>query len=178
MLRFALLGCVIAALALAGCGSGNRAEGGSTESGKGGKAGDKAAAPRRPTTGALVQGDVALPGDQPPAPPLPENVDLTTDEQELAAHAHLSAREEVAVGLITGVTIEQRQDFILRVWSPQMAQKQIYLRKIADDRNAYADYNAKIAGMRAKQDRDLAAIEADFQAKTRVERTKTAPITE
>lgn len=111
-----------------------------------------------------------------PVPELPAVVDRTTTSEQLAAHALMVAREEVAAGTTNGYSVLDRQAHLLAVWTPAMQAHQAELASIAQAREARSQKQVDHAERLAANDARLRTMEAEYERKAAAERAKTAPI--
>jgi hypothetical protein len=171
---------VLAVLALAGCGGGART-------------GTAAAAPApipQPAPTAPVakaepapapvrkhkKGEAEPAVVQPDGPALPADFGSGTTRDQLAAHALIVAREEVAAGLAGTASVLQRRDFLVALWTPQLQARQQVEGAIRAARERDGQREAGEAGRLAGREAELRAMEADYDHRLEVERRRTAPI--
>jgi len=136
-----------------------------------------APAPAKPKK--LKKGEVAeVAVAQPPAPELPADFGLDTTPEQLAAHAHLCAREEVAASLAGQATLAQREAFLITAWTPVLHERQQRESAIRAERDQRAQKRAAEAAKRGEQEEKLQALEADYARRLEVERLRTTPVGE
>ena len=133
-------------------------------------------APAKPKK--LKKGEVEVVVSQPPARELPADFGLDTTPEQLAAHAHICAREEVAAGLAGQATLAQRQDFLIAAWTPVLHERQQREAGIRTERDQKAAKLAANAAKQGEQEAKLQALEVDYAHRLEVERLRTAPVGE
>lgn len=178
MLRHALP--LIALLACAGCGGGTRsADRPAAQPAAAPVAATVAAEPAPAPAPVKKKGNkkgepVAI--AQPPAPELPADFGLDTTPDQLAAHALITAREQVEAGLAGQASLFQRRDFLVAAWTPALQERQQRQAAIRAERDRVARLDADHASRLAQREEELRTVEADYAHRLELERLRTAPI--
>jgi hypothetical protein len=176
MTRNALIvGLATVLVALAGC-DGGRAEKDTTPQAPGSTVPTASTPAAQTKAGKKGAPAPVVASTQPPAPPLPADVDLGTTDEELGAQALITAQEEVTAGNAGGVTIADRHRFIFEAWRPQMQDKQGLLRAIVAERKAEQKRQVSEAVRMAQHDKKLAKTDAELSEQVEAEKRKTVPI--
>lgn len=111
-----------------------------------------------------------------PVPELPALVNPTTTPEQLAAHALVVAREEVAAGAANGYSVLDRQAHLLATWVPAMQARQAELAAIAQARETRSQKQVSEAERLSTNEARLRKMEAEYGHKAAAEQAKTAPI--
>lgn len=111
-----------------------------------------------------------------PVPELPAVVDRATTSEQLAAHALVVAREEVAADAANGYSVLERQAHLVATWTPAMTARQAELAAIAQTREDRSQKQVAEAERLAAYDARLSQLEAEYERKAAAEQAKTAPI--
>lgn len=111
-----------------------------------------------------------------PTPVLPAVVDRSTTPDQLAAHALVVAREEVAANATNGYGVLDRQAQLIAAWTPLLTEYHANLAAVRAERDQRSAYRVREAERLAANDARLRAMEAEYDRKATIERAKTAPI--
>lgn len=103
-------------------------------------------------------------------------VDRSTTPDQLAAHALVVAREEVAANATNGYGVLDRQAQLIAAWTPLLTEYHANLAAVRAERDQRSAYRVREAERLAANDARLRAMEAEYDRKATIERAKTAPI--
>jgi hypothetical protein len=167
---------ILAVLALAGCGGGARSEAAHPATAVQAVPAPRAKVEPAPAAPRKRKGDAAPAIAKADGPALPADFGSDTTVEQLAAHALIVAREEVAADQAGGAGVMQRRDALVALWTPQLQQRQRAEAAIRAERDRTADQQAAEAGRLAEQEAKLREVEADYGHRLETESRRTAPI--
>lgn len=113
---------------------------------------------------------------RPSGPDLPAGLGRDTTPEQLAAHALIVAREEVDSGTAGAASVLARRDFLIALWTPQLAQRQAVETAIQAERAQSAQRQIEQAARLNEQETKLQAVERDYAQRLARERLRTAAI--